>query len=101
MTRVVGKAALSVSASMTPGAKLSSSVSGSLPKPWETLVATFVVRLESFWVKEMVELLSKAHSTEAFAHEIAQMRREEEMLKTYQPISLTYVRFLITYIAAL
>ena len=85
---------------MTPCAKLSSSVSGNLPKPRETLVASFVVLLEGFRVKEMVELLSKAHLTEVFAHENAQMKGENAILQTYQPGSLVYLRILLTYIAA-
>src|SRR5712664_1817207 len=75
-TSVKRKAASPVSASMTPCAKLSSSVSGGLPKPRETLVAMFVVLLEVFWLKRMVGLLSKAHLTEVFAHENAQMKGE-------------------------
>jgi hypothetical protein len=72
-TKVIGgagKAALPVSASITPCAKLSSSVSGSLPKPRETLVVTFLVLLKGFWLKRMVELLSKAYFAEVFAQEI-------------------------------
>ncbi len=49
----------------------------------------------------MVELLSKAHLPEVFAHENARMKSEEEILQTYQPISLIYARILLTYLAAL
>jgi hypothetical protein len=52
-------------------------------------------------VKELVELLGKAHLTEVFAHENAQMKGEKEILQTYQLGSLIYVRSLLTYTAAL
>jgi hypothetical protein len=49
----------------------------------------------------MVELLSKANLTEVFAHENARMKGEQEILQTYKPRSLIYVRILLTYLAAL
>ena len=49
----------------------------------------------------MVELWSKAHLAEVFAHENAIEKSEKEILQTYQPISLIYVRILLTYLAAL
>jgi len=49
----------------------------------------------------MVERLSKAHLTEVFAREIAQVKGEKEILKTYKRISLTYERIFLTYIATL
>jgi hypothetical protein len=94
-----GKAALPVSASMTPCAKLSSSVSGSLPNPSETLAITFVVLLKGFWLKRMVELWSKANSAEVFAQGIVKKNREKEILKTYQRSSLIYLGVFAVYLA--
>jgi hypothetical protein len=48
----------------------------------------------------MAELLSKAHLTEVFAHEIAKKNGEKEILQTYQQVSVTYGWILLTYIAA-
>src|SRR5260370_41478764 len=96
-----GKGGLPVSASMTPCAKLSSSVSGSLPKLSETLVATFVVLLDGFWLKRMVELLTKAYLAEVFTQEIAKKNREKRILQAYQRSSLIYLRIWLTYMAAL
>jgi hypothetical protein len=49
----------------------------------------------------MVELLSKAHLAEVFAHEIEKKNGAKGILQTYKCISLIYVRILLTYMAAL
>ena len=85
---------------MTPCAKLSRSVSGTLPNPRETLAITFVVLLEGFWLNRMVELLSKANSAEVFAQEIAKKNCEKGIVQTYKCSSLVYLRILLTCMSA-
>jgi len=48
----------------------------------------------------MVELLSKAHSAEVFAQEIAKKNREKRISQAYQRSSLIYLRIFAVYIAA-
>ena len=61
----------------------------------------FFVLLEGFWLKRMVELLTKAHLAEVFTHEIEKKNGEKAILLTYKPISLICGKLLLTYIVAL
>ena len=82
-------------------AKLSSSKSPNLPKLRETLVAIFFVLLEGFWLKRMVELLSKTHLAEVFTHEIEKKKGEKAVLLTFRAFSLiSGALFLIDGVAA-
>ena len=86
---------------MTPCAKLSSSVFGKPPKPRKILAAIILAPPFGSSIEEKVGRLSNARFQGVFAYEIAKKKVEEAILLTYKPISLTYVRLLLTYIVAL
>jgi len=73
---------------MAPYAKLSRSVSDSLPKPKEPLSATFIVLLKGFRIEEKRDLLSNVPFAGVFAQEIVERRRGKAIFSTYWPFSL-------------
>jgi hypothetical protein len=89
------------SGSMTPCAKLSSSVSGKPPKPREIPAAIILAPPFGSLIEEKVGRLSNVRFQGVFAHEIAEKKVSKAILLTYKPISLIYVRLLLTYSVAL
>jgi len=61
----------------------------------------FVVLLEGFCLKRMMELLTKAYLVEVSPHKIGKKKGENAILLTYKPVSLICGKVLLTYIVAL
>jgi len=61
----------------------------------------FFVLLEGFWLKRMVELLTKACLAEVFTHEIEKKKGEKAALLTFRALSLiSGALFLVDGVAA-
>ena len=86
---------------MTPCAKLSKSVFGKPPKPREILAAIILAPPFGSLIEEKVGRLSNARFQGVFAYEITKKKVDEAILLTYKPISLTFVRPLLTCSVAL
>ena len=86
---------------MTPCAKSSSSVFGKPPKPREILGAIILAPPFGSLIEEKVGRLSNLRFQSVFADEIAKKKVEKAILLIYKPISLTFVRPLLTRIVAL